>query len=240
MPVAFISTRTSPAFGPSRSSSTISSGFFASNETAARVFICHISLKNSACPAVAVFEFLVALQLPACRLIGRGHNVDYENPDEHPSCSRALHSRAERQGWRCQTYLFFLSNASLVEDSECRICVLTISLRGIRTKYAVSRRENRVSCSVLRTPNRSRAVAQPCRSRYQRQPQLRYNIHAGPGAGHNSGRNGMRRVGARFLFLLPVSVGLSPGTECALAQSAPSNVQALPPIVVSRTTPNVK
>src|ERR1700716_200082 len=50
----------------------------------------------------------------------------------------------------------------------------------------------------------------------------------------------MRRVGARFLFLLPVSVGLSPGTECALAQSAPSNVQALPPIVISRTTPNVK
>src|ERR1700716_3689445 len=50
----------------------------------------------------------------------------------------------------------------------------------------------------------------------------------------------MRRVGARFLFLLPVSVGLSPGTECALAQSAPSNVQPLPPIVVSRTTPNVK
>src|SRR6476646_6765700 len=39
MPVALISTRTSPAFGPSRSSSTISSGFFASNATAARVFI---------------------------------------------------------------------------------------------------------------------------------------------------------------------------------------------------------
>src|ERR1700716_1136013 len=50
----------------------------------------------------------------------------------------------------------------------------------------------------------------------------------------------MRRVGARFLFLLPVSVGLSPGTECALAQSVASNVQALPPIVVSRTTPSVK
>jgi hypothetical protein len=33
----------------------------------------------------------------------------------------------------------------------------------------------------LRTPNRSRAFAQPCRSRYQDQPQLRYNIHAGPG-----------------------------------------------------------
>src|ERR1700753_441756 len=39
MPVALISTRTSPAFGPSRSTSTISSGFFASNATAARVFI---------------------------------------------------------------------------------------------------------------------------------------------------------------------------------------------------------
>src|SRR5271169_3161066 len=39
MPVALISTRTSPAFGPSRSSSMISSGFFASNATAARVFI---------------------------------------------------------------------------------------------------------------------------------------------------------------------------------------------------------
>ncbi len=47
-------------------------------------------------------------------------------------------------------------------------------------------------------------------------------------------------MGARFWFLVPVSVGLFPGTECALAQSAPSNVQALPPIVVSRTTPSVK
>src|SRR5271155_6043951 len=39
MPVALISTRTSPAFGPSRSSSTISSGFLASKATAARVFM---------------------------------------------------------------------------------------------------------------------------------------------------------------------------------------------------------
>src|SRR6185437_12309250 len=39
MPVALISTRTSPAFGPSRSSSTISSGFFASKAIAARVFM---------------------------------------------------------------------------------------------------------------------------------------------------------------------------------------------------------
>src|SRR3569623_838710 len=39
MPVALISTRTSPALGPSRSTSTISSGFLASNATAARVFI---------------------------------------------------------------------------------------------------------------------------------------------------------------------------------------------------------
>src|SRR5258707_13468968 len=39
MPVALTSTRTSPAFGPTRSSSTISSGFLASKATAARVFI---------------------------------------------------------------------------------------------------------------------------------------------------------------------------------------------------------
>src|SRR5882672_4703478 len=39
IPVAFISTRTSPAFGPSRSTSMISRGFLASNATAARVFI---------------------------------------------------------------------------------------------------------------------------------------------------------------------------------------------------------
>src|SRR5215212_6606160 len=44
MPVAFISTRTSPAFGPSRSTSTISSGFLASNATAARVFIVNSTL----------------------------------------------------------------------------------------------------------------------------------------------------------------------------------------------------
>src|ERR1700694_4764596 len=65
MPVAFISTRTSPAFGPSRSSSMISSGFFASNATAARVFICHISLKDRAWARVFLsFEFLVRSELP--------------------------------------------------------------------------------------------------------------------------------------------------------------------------------
>src|SRR5579884_2613076 len=39
MPVAMISTSTSPSFGPSRSTSTISKGCLASNATAARVFI---------------------------------------------------------------------------------------------------------------------------------------------------------------------------------------------------------
>src|ERR1700694_6003098 len=39
MPVALISTSTSPARGPSRSTSTISSGFFDSKASAARVFI---------------------------------------------------------------------------------------------------------------------------------------------------------------------------------------------------------
>jgi hypothetical protein len=39
MPVAMISTRTSPAFGPSSSIVSIESGFAASQATAARVFI---------------------------------------------------------------------------------------------------------------------------------------------------------------------------------------------------------
>src|SRR6476620_9717516 len=43
MPVAMISTSTSPCFGPSRSTSTISSGFLASNATAARVFMLSFS-----------------------------------------------------------------------------------------------------------------------------------------------------------------------------------------------------
>src|SRR5215813_7609430 len=48
MPVALISTRTSPAFGPSRSTSTISSGFLASNATAARVFISGLRFRLAA------------------------------------------------------------------------------------------------------------------------------------------------------------------------------------------------
>src|SRR5713226_8983782 len=50
----------------------------------------------------------------------------------------------------------------------------------------------------------------------------------------------MGPMGARLLFIVPVSIGLFSGTECALAQSAPDKAQVLPPIVVSRTTPNAK
>src|ERR1700687_1590873 len=50
----------------------------------------------------------------------------------------------------------------------------------------------------------------------------------------------MRRMRARFLFIVPVSVSLFPGNECAHAQNAPGAVQPLPPIVVSPTTPSVK
>jgi len=45
---------------------------------------------------------------------------------------------------------------------------------------------------------------------------------------------------ARFVVIVLVLVGLFPGNECAHAQSAPSNVQALPPIVVFRTAPSAK
>jgi outer membrane receptor protein involved in Fe transport len=47
-------------------------------------------------------------------------------------------------------------------------------------------------------------------------------------------------MGARFLFIVSISICLLPNNECAYAQDAPGAVQALPPIVVSRTTPSVK
>src|ERR1700690_1050776 len=49
---------------------------------------------------------------------------------------------------------------------------------------------------------------------------------------------GWMRVG--LLVVVLVSAGLFPGNEAAQAQSQPGNVQALPPIVVSRTAPNPK
>src|SRR5229473_4369178 len=53
-------------------------------------------------------------------------------------------------------------------------------------------------------------------------------------------RNGTRRMGARFLLIVAISICLFPGSDCAQAQNAPGAVQQLPPIVVSRTTPAVK
>src|SRR5881397_315466 len=50
----------------------------------------------------------------------------------------------------------------------------------------------------------------------------------------------MSPMGARFVVIVLVLVGLFPGNECAHAPSAPSNVQALPPIVVFRTAPSAK
>ena len=45
---------------------------------------------------------------------------------------------------------------------------------------------------------------------------------------------------ARLLVIVPVAVGLFSGNERAHAQSAPGNVEALPPIVVYRTAPSAK
>src|SRR5690349_14636879 len=50
MPVAMISTSTSPCFGPSRSTSTISKGCLAAKATAARVFIFIIPQSISPAP----------------------------------------------------------------------------------------------------------------------------------------------------------------------------------------------
>jgi outer membrane receptor protein involved in Fe transport len=45
---------------------------------------------------------------------------------------------------------------------------------------------------------------------------------------------------ARFLLIVPISVCLFPGNDCAHAQDAPGAVQALPPIVVTGTKPATK
>jgi outer membrane receptor protein involved in Fe transport len=50
----------------------------------------------------------------------------------------------------------------------------------------------------------------------------------------------MKAMGVRFLVVVPIAAGLFAGNESTHAQSAPSNVQALPPIVVSRTAPSPK
>src|SRR5260370_5263508 len=50
----------------------------------------------------------------------------------------------------------------------------------------------------------------------------------------------MRRMRARSLFILPISMCLCFGGDCARAQDAPSAVQALPPIVVTGTKPSAK
>src|ERR1700688_530476 len=50
----------------------------------------------------------------------------------------------------------------------------------------------------------------------------------------------MRRMGARFLFIVSISICLLPGNDCAHAQNAPGTVQEPPPIVVTATKPSVK
>jgi outer membrane receptor protein involved in Fe transport len=50
----------------------------------------------------------------------------------------------------------------------------------------------------------------------------------------------MRPMGARFVCIVSISIGLFPGIECAHAQSATGDVRALPPIVVSPTAPGAK
>jgi outer membrane receptor protein involved in Fe transport len=47
-------------------------------------------------------------------------------------------------------------------------------------------------------------------------------------------------MGARFIIIVPILGSLFAGNQSAQAQSAPGDVQALPPIVVSRTAPSAK
>src|ERR1035437_1071258 len=82
MPVAFISTRTSPAFGPSRSSSTISSGFFASNAMAARVFILNSTF---AFQGILVSDVLLSLSSAPSTLV-RTSTEKHAAPHCEPPC----------------------------------------------------------------------------------------------------------------------------------------------------------
>src|SRR5689334_19094183 len=79
MPVALISTRTSPAFGPSRSSSTISSGFFASKAMAARVFMIESCFAfRSACSTLMAHAgiFRIGIGLALVFMLSRPHGSE--------------------------------------------------------------------------------------------------------------------------------------------------------------------
>src|SRR5206468_2352475 len=81
MPVAMISTSTSPAFGPSRSTSTISSGCLGAKATAARVFIIvspllcgRLCLQEAPYPSGHAGVVVRRIEGRDCRL-GIGHHV---------------------------------------------------------------------------------------------------------------------------------------------------------------------
>jgi hypothetical protein len=124
----------------------------------------------------------------------------------------ALHARAERQDSRFKC--IFLSRPVQPErQSEYRIAAIQhFHCRAVRRLQAATGTKPAVT---LGSPTLTGAPEQP-------------------------GRNGMGPMGARLSFVVPVSIGLFSGTECALAQSAPDKAEVLPPIVVSRTTPNAK
>ena len=50
----------------------------------------------------------------------------------------------------------------------------------------------------------------------------------------------MRQMGARYLLIVSISIGLSAGNECAHAEDAPGTAQVLPPVVVSPPAQGVK
>src|SRR5690606_25364505 len=88
MPVAMISTSTSPAFGPSRSSSTISRGCLAAKATAARVFISGSLLVDS-CNYHAAPHGVFAAPIPApplARVLGRHFGVRIAHRQHEQQC----------------------------------------------------------------------------------------------------------------------------------------------------------
>src|SRR5688572_23064080 len=76
MPVALISTSTSPAFGPSRSTSWISSGFPAATATAARTFMVQLPLRSLTSKRSREAGWHLPLGVyPSHRLVGLGRQL---------------------------------------------------------------------------------------------------------------------------------------------------------------------
>src|SRR5690349_3830675 len=98
MPVAMISTSTSPGLGPSRSSSTISSGCLGAKATAARVFIKQVSRKDGFGGQVPQRTALGKAVHVSDRALQNGDNKFLHRTDPPLSCGASTIFLVRRRG----------------------------------------------------------------------------------------------------------------------------------------------